>query len=229
MNDMHEAVSLPDSAVKRLVHPTDLTEARALYLRGWWFGRLCSLPIVVAIGAVVWTLSGNLLASLAAPISTLAIALAASRWHEARAWDFIPRKRQDREGAGSWRLLAAALDAVALLVTAGAVIVAVNNTPVSQGVVAYAVGSGLGVAVLQIAEIAAGVVRRLNGTSIGRRVILLVAVVAASVLVAVFGSGTWSQESYVLAGAGMATVLLAQLLWWAFTRRNRQRAKEDES
>lgn len=229
MNDMHEAVSLPDSAVKRLVHPTDLAEARALYLRGWWFGRLCSLPIVVAIGAVVWTLSGNLLASLAAPISTFAIALTASRWHEARAWDFIPRKRQDREGAGSWRLLAAALDAVALLVAAGAVIVAVNNTPVSHGVVAYAVGSGLGVAVLQIVEIALAVVRQLNGTSIGRRVILLVAVIAASVLVAVFGNRTWSQESYVLAGAGMATVLLAQLLWWAFTRRNRQRTKSDES
>lgn len=229
MNDMHEAVSLPDSAVKRLVHPTDLAEARALYLRGWWFGLLCSLPIVVAIGAVVWTLSGSLLATLAAPISTFAIALAASRWHEARAWDFIPRRRQDREGAGSWRLLAAALDAVALLVTAGAVIVAVNSTPVSQGVVAYAVGSGLGVAVLQIVEIAAGVVRRLNGTSIVRRVILLVAVVAASVLVAVFGSVARSQESFMLAGVGMATVLLAQLLWWAFTRRNRQRAKEDES
>lgn len=229
MNDMHEAVSLPDSAVKRLVHPTDLAEARALYLRGWGFGRLCSLPIVVAIGAVVWTLSGNLLASLVALISTFAVALVASRWHEARAWDFIPRKRQDREGAGSWRLLAAALDAVALLVTAGAVIVAVNNTPVSQGVVAYAVGSGLGVAVLQIVEIALAVVRQLNGTSIGRRVILLVAVIAASVLVAVFGSRAWSQESYVLAGAGMATVLLAQLLWWAFTRRNRQRTKGDES
>ena len=229
MNDMHEAVSLPDSAVKRLVHPTDLAEARALYLRGWWFGRLCSLPIVVAIGAVVWTLSGNLLASLAAPISTFAIALAASRWHEARAWDFIPRKRQDREGAGSWRLLAAVLDAVALLVAAGAVIVAVNNAPVSQGVVAYAVGSGVGVAVLQIVEIALAVVRQLNGTSIGRRVTLLVAVIAASVLVAMFGSRTWSQESYVLAGGGMATVLLAQLLWWAFARRNRQRTKGDES
>ncbi|MFT3889929.1 MAG: hypothetical protein QM713_17430 [Arachnia sp.] len=229
MNDMHEAVSLPDSAVKRLVHPTDLTEARALYLRGWWFGRLCSLPVVVAIGAVVWVLSGNLLASLAAPISTFAIALAASRWHEARAWDFIPRKRQDRVGAGSWRLLAAALDAGALLVTAGAVIVAVNNTPVSQGVVAYTVGSGLGIAVLQIVEIALAVVRQLNGTSIGRRAILLVAVIAASVLVAVFGSRTWSQESYVLAGVGMATVLLAQLLWWAFTRRSRQRTKGDES
>ena len=112
MNDMYEAVNLPDPAVKRLLHPTDLPQARALYLRGWWFARLCSLPIAVAVGAVVWTLSGNLFASLAAPISTFVIALAASRWHEARAWDFIPRKRQDPNGATSWQLLAVVLGRV---------------------------------------------------------------------------------------------------------------------
>lgn len=225
MNDMHEAVNLPDPAVKRLLHPTDLPQARALYLRGWWFARLCSLPITVAIGAVVWTLSGNLFASLAAPISTFVIALAASRWHKARAWDFIPRKRQDPNGAASWRLLAVALDAVALLVTAAAVILAINNTPVSQGVVAYAVGSGLGVAVLQIVEIILAVIRKRPGTSVAQRVILLAAVLVASVLVAVFSSGTWDQDAYALAAAGLVTVLLAQSLWWLFTRLSR---KDDE-
>lgn len=89
MNDMHEAVTLPDPAVKRLLHPTVLPEARSLYVRGWWFGRLCSPPIVVAIGAIVWLISGNLFASLVAPLSTFAIALVASRWLDARAWDFI--------------------------------------------------------------------------------------------------------------------------------------------
>lgn len=48
MSDIHEAVVLPDPTVKRLLHPTDLPEVRSLYLRGWWFGRACSLPIVVA-------------------------------------------------------------------------------------------------------------------------------------------------------------------------------------
>jgi hypothetical protein len=222
MNDLHEAVTLPDPAVKRLLHPTDLPRARALFLRGWWFARLCSLPVAVAIGAVVWLLSGNLLASLVAPISTFVIAFTASRWHEARAWDFIPRKRQDRDGAGSWRLRAAGLDAVALLVTAVAVILAVNSTPVSPAVVAYAVGSGLGVAVLQIMEVVLAVVRKRDGTSVAQRVIVLAAVIAASVLVGVFGSRAWGQGSYAPAAAGMVTVLLAQSLWWIFIRSSRQ-------
>lgn len=227
MNDIHEAVALPDASVKRLLHPIDIPEARSLYLRGWWFARLCSLPMAVAIGAIVWTLGGSLLASLAAPVSTFVIAFAASRWHEARAWDFIPRKRQDPDGAGSWRLLAAVLDAAALLVTAAAVILAVNNTPISTGVVAYAIGSGIGVAVVQVAGLALSVVRKRNSTSIGPRVILLVAVIAASLLVAVFG-GAWAQNSPVLAAAGLVTVLLAQSLWWLFVQRNGGRSEGGE-
>lgn len=222
MNDMHEAVALPDPAVKRLLHPTELPEARALYLRAWWFGRLCSAPIIVAIGAVVWTISGNLLAALVAPASTLAIGLVAHRWYVARAWDFIPRRRQDRDGAGSLRLGATALDAVALLVTAGAVVLAVNTTPVSDGVVAFAVGSGLGVAVVQTVEITLAVLHKRAGRPAAERVILLGAVIAASALVAAFGSVAWNQDAFALAAAGVVTVLLAQSLWWLFTRRSRR-------
>ena len=221
MSDMHEAVPLPDPAVKRLLHPTDVPEARMLYLRGWWFARLCAIPIAVAIGAVVWTFSGNLPASLAAPTSCFTIGFAASRWHQARAWDFIPRKRQDRDGADRWRLLAVAFDAVALIVTAVAVVHAINSAPISAAVAAYAVCSGLGVAVLQLVEITLAVIRRRNGASVTRGVILLVAVITAAGLVATLSSDVRDQDFYALAAAGAVTVLLAQSLWSLGTRRSR--------
>lgn len=221
MNDLHEAVTLPDPAVKRLLHPADLPQARPLYLRGWWFGRLCSLPIVVALGTVVWTLTGNLFAALAAPIGTFAVGFAASRWHQARAWDFIPRKRQDPTDAGPWQLIAAALDAVALLLAVGAATLPITTAPIPPGIVAYAVGSGLGIAVLQIAEIVLAARNRQN-SSIASQVILLAAVITAAVLVAVLGGVAWGPGAYALAAAGLVTVLLAYALWSLFTQRGRQ-------
>lgn len=226
MNDMHEAVTLPDPAVKRLLHSTELPEARSLYVRGWWFGRLCSPPIVVAIGAIVWLISGNLFASLVAPLSTFAIALVASRWLDARAWDFIPRKRQDPRGARSWQLLAAVLDAQALLITAIAFVLAMSDRPLSDGVIVFAIGAGGGVAVVQIIELALAVARNRDSAQIGARIIMIVAVVASSVTVAALAmGGRWTQESLVTVILGAATVLLAQSLWWVFTavqRRHRR-------
>lgn len=228
MSDMHEAVALPDSAVKRLLHPTDLPEARSLYLRGWWFGRLCSLPIVVAIGAVVWMLSGNLLASIAAPSSTFVIALIASRWHHARAWDFIPRKRQDAGGAGSWNLLASVMDAVALMVTAVALIVATSVRPLSDGVIAYAVGAGAGVALVQIIELTVAIAGKRHPVALAERLVMIAAVAASSVIVAALGlDGPWTAEHSTSAILGAATILVAQSLWWIFTvvRNRRERSR----
>lgn len=217
MSDMHEAVALPDPAVKRLLHPTDLPEARSLYLRGWWFGRLCSLPVVTAIAAVAWMLSGNPLATVAAPLSTFVIALIASRWHHSRAWDFVPRKRQDTAGAGSWKLLASVIDAVALVVTALAVLVATVSRPLSEGVIAFAVGAGAGVVLVQIIELMVTIGRR-HPVALAERLVMIVAVVVSSALVAIMGlDGPWTSEHSTSAILGAATILVAQSLWWIFT------------
>ena len=225
---MHEAVVLPDPAAKRFLHPTDLPEARSLYLRGWWFGRLCSPPIVIAIGAVVWMLSGNLLATVAAPSSTLVIALIASRWHETRAWDFIPRKRQDTEGAGLWRLLASVIDAVALVVTALALIVATGSRPLSDGIIAFAVGAGAGVALVQIIDLMVAIAGRQHPAALAERLVMLAAVAVSSVVVATVGlDGHWTSEHSMSAIMGAATILVAQSLWWIFTvvRNRRERSR----
>lgn len=228
MSDIHEAVALPDPAVKRLLHPTDLPEARSLFLRAWWFGRLSSLPIVVAIGAVVWMLSGNLFATIAAPSSTFVIALIASRWHHARAWDFIPRKRQDAEGAHSWKLLASVMDAAALVVTAIALIAATSVRPLSDGVIAFAVGAGAGVALVQIVELMVAIAGTRNPAASAERLVMIAAVVVSSVIVAALGlDGPWTPERSTSAILGAATILVAQSLWWIVTvaRNRRERSR----
>ncbi|MFI7427302.1 hypothetical protein ACIBPB_09970 [Micromonospora sp. NPDC049836] len=53
VNDMQETVALPDPAVKRLPHPTDLPDARELYRRGWWFGRVMR-SVVVSMKVLRW-------------------------------------------------------------------------------------------------------------------------------------------------------------------------------
>lgn len=228
MSEIHEAVALPDPAVKRLLHPTDLPEARPLYLRGWWFGRLCSAPVVVALGAVVWMLSGNLFATIAAPASTFVIALIASRWHHARAWDFIPRKRQDAGGARSWRLLASVMDAAALVVTAIALIVATSVRPLSDGVVAFAAGAAAGVALVQIIELMAAIAGTRDPAALAERLVMIAAVAASSVIVAALGlDGPWTPEHSTSAILGAATILVAQSLWWIVTvaRNRRERSR----
>ena len=218
MSDMREAVSLPDPAVKRLLHPTDLPVARSLYVRGWWFGRFSSLPIVVALGAAIWWASGNVLASLAATISTFAIAWAASRWHTARAWDFIPRARQSTDGARSWRLLAAALDAAAVVLTVTVVLVSMGGREIPGGVVAWIVGAGVGVVLLQGLEVLLAGASGRRPYPRAERLLLLVAVAVSTVIVAaVGGAGVWSGDAVVPALAGAGSILLAYGIWWSVT------------
>ncbi|MEV0430430.1 hypothetical protein [Micromonospora sp. NPDC050495] len=53
VNDTHETVALPGPAVMRLLHPTDLPEAREIYQRGWWFGRVMR-SVVVSMKVLRW-------------------------------------------------------------------------------------------------------------------------------------------------------------------------------
>ncbi len=214
MNTLHETVPLPDPAVKPMLHPTDVPEARSSYRRGWWFGRLWSVPVVVAIGAVVWLLTGDLLPALLSPAVTFAIGLLAGRWFTARAWDFIPRRRQARGAAGSWRLLAAVIDGLALLVAATALTLAARTAQGSTGVIAYAVGAGVAVVVLQLAELAVSTAQRRERTRTGPRVVVLAASATATVVASTLAIGPgWNRELVWTALLGAGTLLLAQALW----------------
>ena len=224
MNNLHEAVTLPTRAVKELLHPTELPEARNLHARGWWFGRLSSLPVVAAIGAVAWAISGNLFAMIIAPLSSLVVGLVASRWFVSRAWDYIPRRRQDKNGAPRWRLSATLIDAVALLVIAAAIILVENARPMPEGVVAFATGASIGVALIQFGELIAGLVQGTGSNLAWRRLILLVAVTVSAVSLGVFGlDAEWGRETFVIAGMGAASTLLAYAIWWGTTALHERR------
>lgn len=214
MTHLHEEVALPEPAHKQLLHPIDIPQSRSLYRRGWWFARLCSLPVAVALGAVVWAATGSLFAALAAPIATFLIAHFASGFLSARAWDYIPRKRRSPDEAGPWRVLAALIDAMALLVTAGAVTVSALRTAVPNGVLMFGIGSAAGIALIQVGEIVAGLKRGQRGSMTATRLILLVAVVAAGALVVLFGrTEAPTPSSLGVAAAGAGTVLSAQAIW----------------
>lgn len=154
MNEMYEAVELPDLSEKALLHPADIAEARSLYVRGWWFRRLGTVPVAVALGAVVWLFSGSLLATILAPATSFAIGFMAGRWYTARAWDFIPRKRQLDTGITSWSLGAACIDGVALVIATLALVLAAQANAVPLAVIAYAIGAAVAVVLVQGIELA---------------------------------------------------------------------------
>ncbi|MFF9221786.1 hypothetical protein [Streptomyces viridosporus] len=188
--------------------------------------------MVVAIGAVVWAISGNLLATIVAPLSTLAIGLLTSRWFTSRAWDYIPRRRHLKSGAASWRLLATLIDAVALLVIAAALILAVNARPMAEGVVAFATGAGIGVTLIQAGELIAGLVQGTGGNLATRRLILLIAVTVSSVCLGAFGLDVeWGRDAFAAAAMGAASTLLAQAAWrvTAVLQERRAQHEPDES
>ncbi|MGC0268143.1 hypothetical protein ACPROK_00930 [Glutamicibacter soli] len=215
MNEMNEAVDLPDFSKKKFLHPLDVAEARALYLRGWWFARLNSVPVLVAIGAVVWVATNDLFAALVAPAGSLAIGLLSSRWFIARAWDYIPRKRQLNEGAGRWRVIASVIDAVAILVIAAVVIVSIQTAAPDPGVIAFATGSGIGVALVQATELFAGWKHGAENLETAKRLILLAAVFVATATVGLIGLGTvWGAWTIGTVAMGAVTVVAAQTIFW---------------
>ncbi len=229
MNDMQEQVTLPDPSEKALLHPTDIPQARSLYIRGWWFARLASPPVAVALGAVVWFLSGNLIATLVAPAATFAIGIAAGRWYIARAWDFVPRKRQLKGGIMSWRLGAACIDGVAIVIAAAAFVLAPREHTIPLAVIAYAIGAIVAVGLLQGIELAFIATRTGPRRDALPKVIMMGAVVISCLVATLMGIGAaWYQHLVWVALLGAGTVLLAQGLWWVvdFVRRGGKAAGE---
>ena len=228
MNEMKEQVELPDPSEKALLHPTDIPQARPLYIRGWWFARLGSVPVAVALGAVVWLLSSNLLAAILAPATTFAIGIMAGRWYTARAWDFVPRKRQLKGGITGWSLGAACINGVALLIATIAFVLAAHAYTVPLAVIAYAIGAVVAVGLLQGIELAILAARTAARRDALPKVVMLGAVVISCLIAVLMGIGTaWYQHLVWVALLGAGTVLLAQALWWVFDfSRRRQDARE---
>lgn len=161
MSAVEEIVDLPDPAVQPLVHPLDLPPARRQFRNSWLIATLTSPPFGLCVAVIVWFASQNYVAPLLAGAAIIGFGYVAGQYACQRAWDFIPRKRQDRQRPPplTWEIGAelgfAAVLAAALVLIA----VRLGRPDVGADVRAFTVGMAAAVAVLIAVEFIGKVVR----------------------------------------------------------------------
>ncbi|MGB4779729.1 hypothetical protein [Microbacterium sp.] len=233
MNDIREVVDLPSIDSKPLLHPLDVPSARGAYLASWWLQRAATLPVAFLLGVVLLVATGSPIASIAGPISKLTIAMIASRLASRRAWEYIPRKRQDRspQSAPVLQMLAAFIDALALVTGLLILIAWLSTHEVAEHVVAYAIGAGAGVAFLQLGEVVVAVARKPRDRIVIASRILALAAVATAVVVAftTLLAGELTADSAIVALIAAAVMIAVQIVWWLIRAIPTRRRVDDES
>jgi hypothetical protein len=226
VSDMNEMTSFPDPHVRPLLHPIDVPDVRTLFVRAWWFARLASIPIAVAIGAIVWLLTGSLVAAILSPATTMVIGLVSSSWLQARAWESVPPERRAHDAPAHWELPATVFDGTALILAAAALATALTTRPVPDGVVVFALGSAAGIVLVQCVEILMAIRTHADHRRTARRSILTVAVLASSLILSTQVVGVeWNASLTLTAVLGAATALLAQAVGAAANRASGRRIR----
>lgn len=159
---MEETVLLPDPGVQYRVHPLDLPEARTQFRNAQLVGAFTSLPVATLIAAVVGYLGHNWIGPVAVFLALSIFGALAARWFNDRAWDFIPRKRQDRERPlpRLWEMGSAAILAFILGVALLLIVFRLDNNNVPVPVRAFTFGGCAVAALLVLADAAFGLMRR---------------------------------------------------------------------
>ncbi|WP_120002783.1 hypothetical protein [Nesterenkonia muleiensis] len=232
MKEIKEVIDLPSAQTNPLVHPLDVPPARRPYLAAWWLRRLASLPVAFLAGVALWVISTHVVTPIVVPIVVLTLAALAAEYYAGQAWDYIPRKRQDRgRGAAALLQLAASfIDAIALVASLLILIGWVSTHSFSENVEEFAVGAGAGIALLQLAQLIATLLRRpREWMGIASRLLALVAVVVAVLVAsATLIADQWSRESIELALMGGATMIVIQLSWWLIQLIGSRRSRHEE-
>ena len=186
---MEELVDLPDPQTQPLVHPLDLPQARAEFRNGWLIGSATSLPVAALVAGIVAYLSRGVAGPVAAFLALTVLGTLAARWFTNRAWDYIPRKRQDRRRplSRSWDIAAAAILALVLGVALLLIVYRLDDADVPLDVRSFTFGMCAVAALLVLADTAVGLLRPAGR---GRALAGLpgVAVVAVATVLAY---GTW--------------------------------------
>jgi hypothetical protein len=216
---MEEIVALPDPATRPLVHPLDVPEARALFRRGRLVAALTSLPVAALLAAVVAYLSGNWVGPVAVFLALTVFGALAARWFTDRAWDYIPRRRQDRDRPlpRSWEIGSAAAPALVLGIALLLIVFRLDDADVPVEVRAYTFGMCAVAALLVLGDAIVGLAR-----PAGRRRALAalpgVAVVAVATILAYgmwFDGNARTAETFwgALTMVGAAVLAGAGRLW----------------
>jgi hypothetical protein len=158
---MEEIVDLPDPATQPLVHPLDLPEARTEFRNGWLVGAATSLPVAALVAGIIAYLSRGVVGPIAVFLALTVFGTLASRHCLNRAWDYIPRKRQDRDRPlpRSWDLAAGAILALALGAALLLIVVRLDDADVPVDVRSFTFGGCALAALLVVADAVFGLLR----------------------------------------------------------------------
>jgi hypothetical protein len=182
--DIREEVELPDPEVQRLVHPLDLPRARGQFRTAWLIGALTSVPVAALVAAIVAYATRSPGPPIIVFLALAVLGAVASRWHRERSWDYIPRKRQDRDRPlpRLWDIASAGVLALVFGVALLLIVFRLDDGDVSAEVLSFTFGMGAVAALLVVGDTVIGLIR-----PAGRRRALAglpgaVVVVAATVL-----------------------------------------------
>lgn len=163
MNEsISELVKLPDPAIQPLVHPLDLPEARRLFLRMWLLKVVTSPRIALCVAGLVWFASQSYLAPLIAGGVLITIGIVLGQHLSECAWEYIPRRRQDRSRPLPvwWELCSSLLFAVLLAAVVLLVAMRLAQPDLIPEVRAVILGMGAALGLLVLIEFAAKIVRQ---------------------------------------------------------------------
>lgn len=220
---MEEIVALPDPETQLLVHPLDLPEARTEFRNGWLVGSATSLPVAALVAGIVAYLGHNVIGPIAVFLALTVFGTLASRHCINRAWDYIPRKRQDRERPlpRSWDLGAGAILALALGAALLLIVFRLDDADVPLDVRSYTFGMCAVAALLVVADAVFGLLRPARRT----RALASLPGVAVVAVAAVLAWTAWfdgdANGSLLLWGAlsmAAAGALVVAHRFWALRR-----------
>ncbi|TBN56122.1 hypothetical protein EYE40_01205 [Glaciihabitans arcticus] len=149
-----ETITLPDPSLQPLVHPLDLPEARAHFRFAFWIRALTNPGTGLVLAALVWFLAESWVVPVVVFLSLAVIGHFAAAWSDRRAWEYIPRKRQDTERRLplSWELGRSVI--FAALLSVGVMLLALRLGGRETGVRDYTLGSAVAVVAMMIVVLA---------------------------------------------------------------------------
>ncbi|MFK0041492.1 hypothetical protein ACIQTW_16805 [Paenarthrobacter sp. NPDC090517] len=217
MNPIEEKVQLPDPETQFLVHPVDLPGARKEFLTGWWLGIIATPQVYTALLAFFWAVSNNYVTPVLVPLALVLVAGWISSKLTRGAWDYIPRKRHDKERRIPVLLTGGALiKSSALLVGLIVFMVWSTSQDFVPGFSAYPLGMGAAIVVIMLGELAAKLLRRRTLDLVPEALSIVVVVVALWMGFALLPAGRELAPVDLL--PGVAILVGVWLTWLLFTQ-----------
>ncbi|MEU1396412.1 hypothetical protein ABZ403_10165 [Micromonospora zamorensis] len=225
MNPMEEIVVLPDPEVQPLVHPLDVPEARRLIRGSRVVVAVTSPPTALLLAALIGYAGRSFVVPAVVFAVLVVVGTLAGRWLADRAWDYIPRSRQDhaRPLPQRWEVASAAVLALILGVALLVIVFRLGHVDVSLDIRSFSYGMCAIVALLVVADAVTGLLRR----AARRRAVAAlpgVVVVTGVTLVAypVWFDGNASRSLLIQGAALMAVIAVLALAGrrWSESRRS---------